>query len=213
MIRVIVADDHAIVRDGLVRLLIDGDDARVVATAATGEETVARVLETPADVLVLDLGMPGGGVGLIEALHDLRPALPVLVYTMQAEREWGVRCLLAGARGFVSKSALMTELGEAVRALAAGRRHIGPELADELAARVERSAQEARPRPPHELLSNREYAVFLALARGEPTAAIAATLGVSSNTVTTYRARVLDKIGVERNADLTRYAIRHGLIA
>jgi len=212
MIRVIVADDHAIVRDGLAKLLIDGDDARVVGTAATGEETVARVLETPADVLVLDLGMPGGGISVIETVHDLRPTLPVLVYTMQSEREWGVRCLLAGARGFVGKAALMDELGDAVRALAAGRRYIGPGLADELAARVERSATESRPGPPHETLSNREHAVFLALARGEATAAIAATLGVSSNTVTTYRSRVLEKLGAERNADLTRYAIRHGLI-
>jgi two-component system, NarL family, invasion response regulator UvrY len=212
VIRVIVADDHAIVRDGLSRLLIDGDDARVVATAANGEEAVARALETPADVLVLDLGMPGGGIGLVETIHGLRPLLPILVYTMQAEREWGVRCLLAGARGFVPKAAPMYELGEAVLALAAGRRHIGPELADELAARMATPVDDRAPRPPHESLSNREHAVFLALARGEATAAIAATLGVSSNTVTTYRARVLEKLGAERNADLTRYAIRHGLI-
>ena len=213
MIRVIVADDHAIVRDGLARVLIDGDDARVVATAANGEEAVARVLETPADVLVLDLGMPGGGIALIETIHGLRPALPILVYTMQTPREWGVRTILAGARGFVSKSALMDELGVAVLALAAGRRHLSPELVDEMAARIEGVGDESRARPPHELLSNREHAVFLALARGEANAAIAVTLGVSSNTVSTYRSRVLEKLGAERNADLIRYAIRHGLIA
>jgi DNA-binding NarL/FixJ family response regulator len=213
VIRVIVADDHAIVRDGLARLLIDGDEARVVATAGNGQEAVARVLESEADVLVLDLGMPGGGIGLVESIHEVRPSLPILVYTMQSEREWGVRAILAGARGFVSKSAQMDELGVAVLALAEGRRHIGPDLADEMAERIGSRSAEQAPRPPHETLSNRELAVLLALARGEATTTIAAAMGISSNTVTTYRGRVFEKLGAERNADLTRYAIRHGLIA
>jgi two-component system invasion response regulator UvrY len=182
-----------------------------VATAGTGEEVMAAVLENSADVLILDLGMPGGGIALVESVHALRPGLGILVYSEHAEREWAMRCLAAGASGYVSKSSDLSELTAGVTKVAAGRRHISAEVAEQLLERAI-GVDEERTERPHDRLSSREFEVFVRLAAGAGTGEIAAELGLSSKTVSTYRSRILEKLGVERNADLTRYAIRHGLL-
>ena len=209
--RAIVADDHVVIRSGLTRILEVELGMEVVALAATGEEVTAAVLEHPADVLVLDLGMPGSGISTIESVHALRPSLRILVYSMHAEREWAVRCLAAGASGYVSKSADISELTDGIRKVAAGRRHVSPDVAEQLVERAIGLDDEVAT-PPHERLSNREYEVFERLAAGMSTGEIATEFGLSPKTVSTYRSRILEKLGVERNADLTRYAIRHGLM-
>ncbi len=209
--RVIVADDHVVIRSGLTRILEAELGMDVVALASTGEEVTAAVLEHPADVLVLDLGMPGSGISTIESVHALRPALRILVYSMHAEREWAVRCLAAGASGYVSKSADISELTDGIRKVASGRRHVSPDVAEQLVERAIGLDDEVAA-PPHERLSNREYEVFERLAAGMSTGEIATEFGLSPKTVSTYRSRILEKLGVERNADLTRYAIRHGLL-
>jgi DNA-binding NarL/FixJ family response regulator len=210
VLRVIVADDHAIVRKGVARLLAEVDLATTVAMAGTAEETVAAVLAHDAEVLVLDLAMPGSSLATIETLHALRPGLRILVYSMHDEREWAVRALEAGAAGYVSKSAPVEAIVDGVRAVAAGRHHVGPEVAQQL---IERALGGGGPGElPHQRLSNREFEVFERLARGESATEIGETLGLSPKTVSSYRARILAKLGVERNADLTRYAIHHGLL-
>ena len=209
--RVIIADDHVVIVSGLTRILEGDLGMTVVSTAGTGEEVMAAVLEHPADVLVLDLGMPGGGVFMIESVRAVRPALRILVYSMHAEREWAVRCLAAGASGYVSKSADIAELATGVTKVASGRRHVSPEVAEQLLERAI-GTDETVAVLPHEQLSNREFEVFERLAAGQGTGEIARELGLSSKTVSTYRSRILEKLGAERNADLTRYAIRHGML-
>lgn len=209
--RVIIADDHVVIRSGLARILEGDLGMAVVATAATGDEVVAAVLAHSADVLVLDLGMPGGGVGTIESVHALRPDLQILIYSMHAEREWAVRCVAAGAAGYVSKSADLGQLAAAVSKVASGRRHVSLEVAELLLERA-LGIDDGAASAPHERLSNREFEVFERLAGGRGTVEIAAELGLSPKTVTTYRTRILEKLGLERNVDLTRYAIRHGLL-
>ena len=209
--RVIIADDHVVIRSGLARILERDVAATVVTTVGTGEEVMAAVLQHPADVLILDLGMPGGGIALVESVHAVRPALGILVYSMHAEREWAMRCISAGASGYVSKSADLSDLVAGFTKVAAGRRHISAEVAEQLLDRAIGVDEEAADRP-HERLSSREFEVFIRLAAGAGTSEIADELGLSSKTISTYRSRILEKLGVERNADLTRYAIRNGLL-
>ena len=209
--RVIIADDHVVIVSGLTRILEGDLGMTVVATAGTGEEVMAAVLQHPADVLVLDLGMPGGGVFMIESVRAVRPALRILIYSMHAEREWAVRCLAAGASGYVSKSADLAELAAGVTKVVSGRRHVSPEVAEQLLERAI-GTDDSVAALPHEQLSNREFEVFERLAAGQGTGEIAQELGLSSKTVSTYRSRILEKLGAERNADLTRYAIRHGML-
>ena len=209
--RVIIADDHMVVREGLTGIVERRGGMVVVASAGTGEGTVAAVLEHPADILVLDLGMPGGSIGTIEAVKAVRPNLPILVYTMHAEREWAARCLLAGASGFLSKSTHLDELSIAIATVARGRRYVSGTVARQLAERLLASSGDAGGAP-HHRLSAREHEVFERLVVGESAAEVGAALGISAKTVSTYRGRILEKLGATRTADLTRYAIRHGLI-
>jgi two-component system, NarL family, invasion response regulator UvrY len=208
-ITVAVADDHAVVREGVIRILSDEGDISVVGSAATGDELVGLVLHglRPGAALV-DLAMPSGGLDLVARLHELRPELRILVYSMHPEREYAVRCLSAGASGYVSKGCSPHTLVEAIRTVADGRRYISEAVADVLASYVLDGPVDR----PHERLSNREYEVFRRLAGGESSGEIAEALGLSVKSVSTYRARVLEKLHVARNADLTRYALEHALL-
>ena len=208
-IKLAVADDHAVVREGVIRILADESDIAVVGSAATGDELVGLVLRgLRPDVALLDLAMPAGGLDLVTRLHELRPELRILVYSMHPEQEYAVRCLSAGALGYVGKGCPPEALIEAIRTVAEGRRYISDTAAGVLAA----SALDGTLDRPHERLSNREYEVFRRLAGGESSGEIAETLGLSVKSVSTYRARVLDKLRMARNADLTRYALEHGLL-
>lgn len=208
MVSVIIADDHAVVRQGVARILSGTRDVAVVGEAASGDELIDRLLSTNADVCLLDLAMPGGGLDALGRLHELRPDLRILVFSMHPEDQFAVRCLAAGASGYLGKGCPPEQLVSALRTVAAGRRYIGETVAELLADHVVSGPQGE----PHEKLSNREYEVFRRLARGESSGEIANTLGLSVKSVSTYRTRVLEKLGLSRNADLTRYAIRHGLI-
>jgi DNA-binding NarL/FixJ family response regulator len=208
VISVIIADDHAVVRQGVARILAEIRDIAVVGEASSGDELVDRLLSTPADVCLLDLAMPGGGLDALGRLHELRPELRILVFSMHPEDQYAVRSLAAGASGYLGKGCPPEQLVSAVRTVAAGRRYIGETVAELLAEHVVAGPQGEG----HEKLSNREYEVFRRLARGESSGEIADALGLSVKSVSTYRTRVLDKLGLSRNADLTRYAIRHGLI-
>ena len=208
LIRVLLVDDHAVVRQGVERLLESGADMVVVGQAADADEAVTVVAAVEADVCMLDLGIPGGGPDLVVQLRELRPRLRILVFTMQRPEQVALKVLSLGAAGFLGKSCPPGEIPIAVRAVAAGRRYVSEQVAALLADRIVGGG----PDEPHQRLSGRELEVFNRLARGQGPSEIAEALGVSVKSVSTYRSRVLSKMGVERNADLTRYALERGLL-
>lgn len=210
MIRVLLADDHALVRSGLEALLADHADLEVVAAVGTFPEAVDGVLQYRPQVAVLDIRMPGGSV--LEVLSTLRrqaPGTGVLVVSGHPEEQFALRMLQAGARGYVAKESAAEELVAAIRRVAGGGRHVSATLAERLAGMV---VGETPTGPPHEALSEREFQVLLALAAGRTVGEVAASLFLSPKTVSTYRARVLQKLGLRSNAELTRYALDHGLL-
>ncbi|MBM3678912.1 MAG: response regulator transcription factor [Actinobacteria bacterium] len=209
LIRVLIVDDHAIVREGIKRLLETTPDIRIVGEASTGEELLARALEDAFDVALLDLQMPGiGGIEALREIVRINRRVGILVFSMHAEQVYAVRALREGAAGYLSKSAPPNRVLDAIRTVASGRRFIAPDVAEALAAYVMRDAS----RPSHESLSQREFEVFLRLAQGRTTTEIAGELALSVKTVSTYRARVLEKLGVRSNAELVRYALEAELI-
>jgi two-component system invasion response regulator UvrY len=209
MIRVILADDHSVVRRGLRQIMEDESDFSVVDEAATGHQALDAALQKGWDVLVLDISMPDmTGLEVLEQLRRRKPKLPVLVLTMHEEDQYAVAALRAGAAGYLTKDSAPEKLIAAVRAIAAGHRYISPELAETLAAST---AGDER-RPPHEKLSPREFRVMCLMARGKTTDEIAKALLVSPKTVATFRSRMMDKMELRTIAELTRYALEHKLI-
>ncbi len=207
-IRVLFADDHVVVRQGVERLLSAAGDIEVAGVAGSGPELRALLLAQPADVCLLDLGMPGGGLELVAALLGLRPGLRILVFSGQAQEQMAVRCFEAGAAGYLEKTAASQELIDAIHAVAAGRSYVTPQAAQLLA----RQLNGGRSTAPHERLSRREYEVFRRLAAGGSLTEIAAELGISVKTASTYRTRLMEKLGCSRNAELTRYALERKLL-
>lgn len=208
--RAAIADDHGVVRRAVERKL-ERHDVDVVAACDNGPDLLAAVLAGPLDLVIVDLGMPGGGLLLIEEVHRVVPSVPIIVFSMQLERDWALRCLSAGASGYVSKSDTLDELDAAIDKVLAGRRHFSPRVAEMLIDRATGVVDPAA--APHAKLSSREFEVFKRIVSGESLASIAIVLGLSPKTVTTYRTRVLQKLGMTRNAELVRYAVRHGIIA
>lgn len=207
MVRVAIADDHAVVREGIRRML-EGSVFEVAVEAASGHELLARLADEQVDVALVDFAMPGGGIELVTRLRHGFPAVRTLVFTVHPEEQYAVRCLRAGAAGYLAKSSIPDILIDALQTVAGGRTYIGPVVAEFLAERVLARGHV----PSHERLSTREYDVFLCLARGEGVVEIANRLGVSVKSISTYRSRVLAKLALKRNAELTRYAVEHGLI-
>lgn len=209
MIRIVIADDHAIVREGIKRTLADTPDLQVIGEASDGSELRALVGKCSADVLVLDLAMPGiPGLELLEEIRSQRPALPILVLSMYPAEQFAVRAIRAGASGYINKASPPSELAAALRVVAAGRRYISPEVAESLATHVDISTKHR----PDEILSNREFEVMCLIAQGKSASEIAEVLALSVKTVSTYRSRILEKLGLRHNAEITRYALRHGLV-
>ncbi len=205
----VVADDHALVRRGLV-LVLEGLGVTTDMSVDSGDAVlVAAALHNP-DMVIVDMSMPGGGLALIERLHREHPAASILVYSTFAEKDVALACFIAGASGYVWKAGPEGELETAIERLLSGRRYMSLAVSEQLADRLSGSPDASA--APHESLSKRELQVFEYLARGLSLAEAAASLGVSPNTVSTYRARVLRKLGVARDAELVRYAVRHGLI-
>jgi two-component system invasion response regulator UvrY len=209
VIRLFIADDHPVVRAGL-RGIIEGEpDFEVVGEACDGGDMLARIGRTPAEVLLLDVSMPGPG--FLEVLGGLRqdhPRLAVLVLSVHPEDQYAVRALRAGAAGYLTKDHSPEELVAAIRKVHRGGKYVSPSLAEKLAVGLEIGVSGW----PHERLSNREYDVLCLLGSGRTVKEIASKLTLSPKTVSTYRARVLEKMKLATNADLVRYAAQHGLI-
>lgn len=209
MIRVLVADDHAVVRQGLRQILSAAADVALVGEAANGLAVIDMVAEREVDVVLLDVAMPGkSGVDVLKTLHERHPKLPVLILSMYPEDQYAVRLIKAGAAGYLNKEAAPEQLLDAVRTAVQGKRYITPAVAELLAQEVDRD----REGPPHKTLSNREFQIMLMLARGVPVSEIARELFLSVKTVSTHRMRILDKMGLKTNADLTYYAIKNRLV-
>jgi DNA-binding NarL/FixJ family response regulator len=210
MIRILVADDHAVVREGLHRIFDEHGDLQVVAEVATGEELLPAVAASPVDVVVLDISMPGPGVfELLRRLGEAHPAVRTVVLTIHPEDQYAVRALQAGAAGYLSKERSPELLVEAVRKAHSGGVFVSPTLAETLAAYV----RDRGGRPLEPLLSDRELDVLVRLARGQSVKAIAADLLLSRKTVSTYHSRIRRKLHLQSDAELVRYALEQGLVA
>ena len=209
MINVVICDDHAFVRRGIRDTLSEAVDIEVTAEAGSYSEVRAALRTSPCDVLVLDLNMPGrGGLEVLESLTDANSPIKVLVVSMFAEDQYAIRCLRAGAHGYLNKAGDPAQLIVAVRALAQGRKYVSPEVAQMLVESLSNPMQEL----PHTTLSERELQTVLKIASGKRLSEIAEEMTLSPKTVSVYRARALEKLKLSTNADITRYAIRNNLV-
>ncbi|RJX30463.1 MAG: DNA-binding response regulator [Desulfarculus sp.] len=210
MIRVLLADDHGMVRAGLRSLIEETGDLAVQAEAADGREAIRLALTQPVDVAVVDISMPGmDGLEVISQLKAQRPELPILVLTMHEEEQYVVRTISAGAKGYITKRSAPEQLVKAIRQLHAGGRYLSDQAAELLALRVARGQGGASPL---DGLSNRELQVLRALALGQTNREIAEAFHISVKTVDTYRFRLLKKLGLRNNAELSRFATAQGLV-
>ena len=209
MIRIVIADDHTIVREGLKQVLAKSGELKVVAEASNGAEALARVRELEFEVLLLDMSMPGrSGIELIKQIHQEKPKLRILVLSMHEEEQYAVRALKAGAAGYLTKESASDLLVAAIRKVAAGGAFITPTVAEQFALGA--IADTSGPR--HAALSDREYQVFEMLANGKSITEIANRLNLSVKTVSTHKARIMEKMSLANPAELIRYAINHNLI-
>jgi len=210
MIRIVLADDHAIVREGLKRIVGDVRDFSVAGEAADGGEVMRVVRELEFDVLVLDLSMPGrSGMELIKLVKSERPKLRILVLSMHQEAQYAVRAIKAGASGYLTKESAPAQLEAAIRKIAGGGAYISAEVAEQLALSAMSGGTEALP---HESLSDREFEVFRMLVAGNAVSDIAQQLNLSVKTVSTHKANLMQKLGLANQTELVRYALKHGLL-
>jgi len=208
LVRVAIVDDHAIVRDGIERIVDAAPELAVAFSASAGGEFLKNLRTHVVDACVIDLSLPDmSGVELIDRIRESLPRIPILVFTMHSEESFGVACLKAGANGFLTKGAAPSELQRALREISSGRWWLSPVLED-LAKRLGATGD-----LPHSRLSAREMAVFVRIASGLRNNEISRDLGIDQRTVSTYRRRILDKLSVTSEAELVRYAVRHGLVA
>lgn len=209
MVKIIIADDHAVVRTGLKQIIEQDPFLSVVGEASSGFELLEKVQEGDFDVVLLDISMPGkDGLSTLMDLKRIKPNLPVLVFTVYPEDQYAIRLLKAGASGYLNKECEPEELIEAIHKVSVGRKYVSEHLAELLATKLE-----SKDTPPlHELLSDREFQVMCLIASGKAIHEIAKELNISVNTVSTYRNRILEKMKMKNNAELTHYAIRNGLV-
>lgn len=207
MIRIVIADDHAIVREGLKRIVSSVDGLQVVGEAADGTEVMQRVRELSFDVLMLDLSMPGrSGMELIRLVRAEKPKLRILVLSMHQEQQYAVRAIKSGASGYLTKESAPAQLEQAIRKIAAGGAFISAEVAEQLAL----GAMPGSEVSPQESLSNREFEVFRLLVDGVTVTDIAARLSLSVKTVSTHKGNLMQKLGLQNQNDLIRYALKQG---
>ena len=210
MIRIVIADDHTIMREGLKRILDTAEDIEVVGEAVDGFEALAHARRGGFDLLLLDLSMPGrSGVELIRQIKDEMPKLPILILTMHEEEQYAVRAIRAGARGYLTKESAGTQLLSAIRKVASGRPYISQEVAEQLAIDAMPSNEEL----PHKQLSNREFEVFSLLVSGKSISEIADLLHLSAKTVSTHKTRILFKMEMTSIAEMVQYAVAYRLLA
>jgi DNA-binding NarL/FixJ family response regulator len=209
MIRVLVGDDHAVVRRGLLQILEEVPDVIVAGEASTGRQVLQAVQREHYDMLVLDIAMPeGGGLQVLHQLKSLKPDLPVLILSMYGERQYALRALRAGAAGYLTKESAPDELIAAIQKVARGGRYVTRSLAETLAGALGGDLKSE----PHESLSDREYQVMCLLAAGNTVTEIATQLSLSVKTISTYRARIREKLDLKSTAEIIRYALQRGLV-
>lgn len=209
MIKILIADDHAIVRQGLRKIVSIDEQMTVVGEARNGAELLNLVREEPADVVILDLSMPGrNGLETLKDLKRVFPSLPVIILSIHPEDQYAVRAFKAGAAGYMTKESAPEELVKAIKKAFQGGKYISPQVAELLAEHLETKTDGET----HKSLSDREFEVFSLLASGKTVGQIAADLSLSVKTISTYRTRILEKMGAENNAELTRYALDFKLL-
>jgi DNA-binding NarL/FixJ family response regulator len=209
MIRIVIADDHTIVREGLKQVLSTQADFTVVAEAKDGHEVLQRVREMDFDVLLLDMSMPGkSGVELIKQVRGEKPKLRILVLSMHEEQQYAVRAIKAGASGYLTKESASAQLAQAIRKVAGGGAFISTAVAEQLAL----GAMPQADGPLHAALSDREFQVFRLLVSGKAVSDIAGQLNLSVKTVSTHKARLMQKMNMDNQTELIRYAISHRLV-
>jgi len=209
MIRILIADDHAIVREGLKQIVTETSDLVVADEASTGHEVLNKALKNDYDVVVLDITMPGiNGIDVLKQIKSQRPELSVLVLSIHPEEQYAVRALKAGASGYLTKESAPDELIAAIRKVSVGKKYVSPSLAEKLVFELEIDHE----KPLHETLSDREYQVMCMIASGKMLNEVADELYLSVKTISTYRTRILEKMNMKSNIELTRYAIKHGLV-
>ena len=209
MIKILIADDHAIVREGLKQILSESPDLIVVAEASSGQEVLEKISKSDLDLVVLDIAMPGrGGLDILKEIKTQKPRLPVLMLSMYPEEQYAIRVLKSGASGYLTKESAPSELVMAIRQISQGKKYISPSLAEKLAIDLEINPDKM----PHEILSDREYQVMCMIASGKTLKEIADGLSLSIKTISTYRSRILEKMNMKTNAELTHYAIKNNLV-
>ena len=209
MIEVVVADDHAVVRRGVIDILNEEPDLAVVAEASSGQEVLQITRQINFDVLVLDMGLPDmNGLEVLYQLKTVKPSVRTLILSIYPEEQYGLRALKAGAMGYLTKESAPIELVAAIQKIAQGERYISAVLSDLLVSQL--LADETAML--HTSLSNREYQVMLSLANGKTISDIAVDLSLSVKTISTYRSRVIEKLHLETTSDIIRYALRHNLV-
>jgi DNA-binding NarL/FixJ family response regulator len=207
-IRVLIADDHAIVRQGLRQILSDTPDLTVAGEAENGVQAVQMVRTGEWDVVLMDVSMPDrNGIDALKIIKKEFPRLPVLILSMYPEEQYAIRALKAGAAGYLTKQSAPELLVTAIRQVASGKKYVSPSLAEELANAIGDDSE----RLPHEKLSDREYQTLCMIASGKTPTEIAEALKLSVKTVSVYRARLLEKMNLRNNAELTHYGLKHGL--
>lgn len=209
MTRILIADDHAILRKGLRRILTEMDKEYDIDEASNGYEVIEKIRERDYDLILLDISMPGlSGLDALKQIKAENPKLPVLILTMHPEEQYALRALKAGASGYLTKESVPDELMSAIRKILRGGKYISNSLAERLAFAIDEKTE----KQPHELLSDREYQVFCLIASGKGLTEIAEEMSLSVKTVSTYRSRILEKMKMKSNAELIHYAIKNRLV-
>jgi len=209
MLRILIADDHAIIRKGLKQILLEEYPSAIIEEVTDAEAAINKTIANEWDILICDLSMPGrSGLDVLQHVKQNLLKLPVLILSIHPEEQYAIRALKAGAAGYLSKDFATEELVKAVQRILQGRKYISSSLAEIMASELEQDTS----KPPHELLSDREFHVFKLIADGKSVSEIAEQLSLSITTVSTYRSRILEKMEIKTNADMTRYALENKLI-
>lgn len=213
MLRILIADDHAIVRKGMIQILEETGTVFEIEEAANGNEAIQKARDSKFDLVLLDISMPGkSGVDVLKQLKTEYPKLPVLILSMYPEEQYAVRLIKAGASGYITKESAPELLAEAVTKVSSGQKFISPSVANLLAESITSDISDEDDSQQHSQLSDREYHVFLAIAAGKSQTDIAKDLSLSVKTIASYRSRILQKMHMTSNADMTLYASRNNLI-
>lgn len=209
MLKVLIADDHTVVRRGLRQILLEGFPSAQVEEVADAEELIKKIMQAPWDLVISDLSMPGrSGLEALQQIKQIQPKLPVLILSIHPEDQYAIRVLRAGASGYLSKDMAPDELVIAVQKVLMGKKYITDTIAEKLASVLDQDSSKA----PHEILSDREFSVLKLLASGKSVSEIAESMFLSVTTVSTYRTRIMVKMNMKNNADLTLYAIENKLL-